>query len=189
MEYFVLKKLLLKYKPNKVFVAVNTTDITDVIKAGGWERNTTPKRPPWWAYIYQFSFITRAVIHATKKTDWLFLSAEQYKQEEKMALEKIKQCIVHDYYGLSKENNFELVVILHPMLGELENNSFALQPLANQLRRYPKIKTLNLFEAFKQEQTLKGVPYQSLYWQQDGHHNSTGYKLWASVVADSVLAY
>ena len=181
-EYFILKKLLLPYHPKMVIVAVNSSDMTDVIKAGGWERYDHTKRAPWWGYIYQFSFVARAVAHATMHVNWLLLTPAQNEKADKEALEKLEKCLTENYLALAREQHFQLVVVLHPMLSELEENRFPLQPLFTQLQQYPEIKTIHLYEAFRKEKQLRGFEHQSLYWPKDGHNNSTGYHLWADIV-------
>ncbi len=52
-EYIILKELLLPYKPRVVILAVNCTDISDIVELGGWERfNNNHRKIPWYAYIY-----------------------------------------------------------------------------------------------------------------------------------------
>ena len=111
--------------------------------------------------------------------NWLFLTDEEYREAEKDAFEILEQCIVGDYLKLSREQNFKLIVVLHPVLSELEQNNFLLHPLAVKLQKLPEIKTINLFEAFKKTNQQSDIEYKSLYWLKDGHNNSRGYQLWA----------
>ncbi len=178
-EYIILKELLLQFNPRVVILAVNSTDISDVVKIGGWERYNHHRLAPWYAYIYQFSFIARAIIQQVHPVNWLFLTDEENHQEEIKAINTLERCIKEDYVKLSKEQNFKLIVVLHPMLSELEQNDFLLQPLAVKLQSIGDIKTINLFEAFKQAKQQNSFEYKSLYWQQDKHNNSRGYQLWA----------
>ena len=186
-EYIILKELLLPYKPRVVILAVNCTDISEIVELGGWERfNNNHRKIPWYAYIYQFSFITRAVVHIMHPINWLFLTHEEYREAEKDAFEILEQCIAGDYLKLSREQNFKLIVVLHPVLSELEQNSFLLQPLAAKLQKLPEIKTINLFEAFKKTNQQSDIEYKSLYWLRDGHNNSRGYQLWADHTSPEV---
>ncbi len=64
-EYFILVKLLLKYIQVSTYFHINMPDITDVIKLGGFDRYTNYVEGPWWNFIYQFSYISRAIIHGS----------------------------------------------------------------------------------------------------------------------------
>jgi len=114
--------------------------------------------------------------------NWLLLTPQENREAEQQALKKIERCITKDYVQLSQENHFKLIVALHPMLLELEQDYFPLKPLANILESNSAIKTINLFEKFKQAKKQAGFEYHSLYWQKDGHNNSRGYQLWADAL-------
>ncbi len=108
------------------------------------------------------------------------------KAEETKALEKIEQCITHEYAALAAQQHFKLTVVLHLVLKELEQNTFSLTPLYKKLQQQPSIQTINLFEEFKIQKQQQGFEYKTLYWPIDGHNNSTGYKLWASIAANKI---
>jgi lysophospholipase L1-like esterase len=182
-EYFILTKLLLKYNPRVVIVAINSTDITDIIRLGGFERYSHSVKGPWWGYIYQFSFIARAAIYIAHPMNWLLLNRAENIKAEKKGIEILKKCITEEYFKLSKENEFKLIIVLHPTQNELEENTFSLTELDRKLRAYPEINVINLFDEYKKVHDSLGILYPSLYWPIDGHHNSTGYKLWADILA------
>ena len=125
--------------PSRFARGRSCSDITDVIRQGGWERYTHPKKAPWWGYIYQFSFIARAVIHAGLHVNWLLLTPAENERAEKAAIDSMENCLADAYLKLAKAQNYQLVVVLHPMLSELESNSFSLQPLAVRLRQIKKL--------------------------------------------------
>ena len=184
--YFILKKLLLKYHPRIVIISINQTDITDVIRQGGFERNEYSPNCPWWTRIYQFSYIFRAIIHTFHSVNWLLLTESEYQHEEAEALRKIENCIRNEFLGLSKKNDFQLIVVLHPLLSELESNQFILTKLEDKLKKYPEIKVVNLFRVYKSVNEEKKIPYKNFYWPQDGHNNSFGYYIWAEFLANEI---
>lgn len=187
-EYYILEKLLLPYHPKLVFVCINLTDITDVIKLGGWERYTAYKSPPWWGYIYQFSYITRAFMHGVFHVNWLLLTPEEIKMEEQKAIRLLYECILDNYVPLAKKHDIQLKVVLHPMFEELSDNSFRLSILSDSLTAN-HIQVINLFDTIKAVYPPSNCidSLKSIYWLQDGHHNSKGYKLWADMITKDVF--
>ncbi len=190
-EFLLLKKNLLGFKPKIVLLSINQSDIYDVVLRGGFERFTsngkiTLKERPWWEFFYQFSFIIRHIVHDIFKINRQLMSDKTYRDEVKVALDKLQQCVVSDFKNLAIDNKFELIVILHPMQYELENNSFNLDPLFYSLKKDKLITTINLKEEFNILKSKFQFQYSTLYWQNDMHHNSKGYQLWATIMAEKI---
>ena len=192
-ELIILKKLLLKYKPQTVILAVNNSDIDDAILRGGWERfkengEVHFRKPPWWEYLYQFSYITRNIVHSFWNINWMLLTPKQEKVETRMAISSLNDVITKQYLSLAEEYKFKLVVILHPMQYELEGNTFdELNLLNQQLLEQDQIVTINLFEEFKKEINKTDFEFKDFYWKTDRHHNSKGYQLWADILYKEVF--
>lgn len=188
-EYILLERQLLKFHPRLVIVAINNSDIDDIMVRGGMERfnnkgTVTYRKGPWWEFFYQFSFITRAVAHSLFKVDWRLMTAQQLQQERMAAIKEIELCLRQYYKPLAQAHNFKLMVVLHPLQNELEKDDFLLQPLYNRLRSDSTVTIVNLFTEI---QNLKGeVDFKSLYWQLDMHYNSKGYALWADVLKNKI---
>ncbi len=184
-EFVMLRELLLVYNPKIVVLAINKTDVYDVIKNGGWERfsadNKLQARPrPWWYILYQCSPIARYIIYIGR--NWLLLTPEEYKKEEDLALQKIIACVLNDYKPLADSCRFKLVVFAHPMLEELTDDNFVLQQMVDSLETSKDIITINAYTEFKRLHEHHGLTYNSIYWPIDGHHKSEGYKLWANIL-------
>ncbi len=187
-EYHIFNRLLLPLKPKLVVLSLNSTDITDIIKNGGTpDSYVTDKRVPWWGYIYQFSYITRAFMHGAYKTNWLLLTPDEYENEKRRAMDKIFLCIRNEYLKLSTRHSFRLLVVLHPMQPELEKGEFPLQPLAAKLASQKDLHVIDLYDKLKKMEG-EGVDYASLYWPKDGHYKSTGYLFFATILAQEIEA-
>lgn len=190
-EYLLLKKKLLGFKPKIVLLSINQSDIYDVVMRGGFDRFTSSgkiksKERPWWEFLYQFSFIVRHIVHDIFKINRQLMSDKTYKDEVKLALDKLQQCILSDFKRLAIENKFDLFVILHPMQYELEKNSFNLDSLFNSIKHDNFISTINLKEEINFLKSKLQFQYNELYWQNDMHHNSKGYNLWATIMAKKI---
>lgn len=186
-EFIVLEDLLLKFNPKIVIVAVNATDIDDVVHSGGWERYSASneivlKSRPWWFPLYQCSFIARYIIHGPLHLNSRLLTDEQEKAESKIAIAKLQHCIADDYLKLARKHHFKLVVVMSPMLRELDNSRFELQPLFDSLNNRPELVVVNLYEGFGHRMKDAGLQNKSLYWPIDGHNNAAGYNLWAELL-------
>jgi lysophospholipase L1-like esterase len=191
-EYVVLEDLLLKFNPKIVILCTSSEDIADVVHAGGWERYNAHgervlKPRPWWFPVYQCSFIARHLIHSLGHLNYELLTDQEFDRESQIAINKIEKCVTVNYANLAKTHNFKLVVVVNPMLSELETSDFKFKQLTEHLEANENLKVINLFEAFVNEKKINGFDYKSLYWPIDGHNNSKGYNLWAGIVKDSLL--
>ncbi|MBU0487848.1 MAG: hypothetical protein KKA07_07995, partial [Bacteroidetes bacterium] len=90
-EYLLLERKLMIYKPDLVIVAVNTTDVDDIIVRGGMERfvdgSIEYNSGPWWEFFYQFSYIVRVVVHRVLHYNFMLLSDQQYEMRKKIAMQ------------------------------------------------------------------------------------------------------
>ncbi len=188
-EFKVLEKYLLGMKPDHVILTINTSDIVDIIVRGGNERfgeggRLYYQKPPWWEYIYQFSLITRAMVHSVGEYDWMLLSPEQKVTETESAMRKLKDCILNDYVALSKSEGFKLTVVLNPRLGELEQNDFPFTELGNNPDLTREVQVINLHSEFVEWKKTTNAEYNSIFWPIDLHHNAAGYNLFAQIMSD-----
>ena len=189
-QYIILKFLLSKVSPKYVIIAINSTDIGDIAIKGGKERyhlssNSLSLKTFIIDYFYGFSFIARTIIHDFMKLNHFFLSSAEYSIKEKQAINYIYDILINDSSLLAKKFNFTLLVVLHPLLYELENNSFPLLHLYNQINKDNKISCINLFEEMH---AIEAELYKNYYWPIDQHHNTLGYSLWAKILADKIIS-
>lgn len=185
-EYLLLERLLIKYNPKIVIVAINNSDISDIIVRGGNERFTNGivqySKCPWWEFFYSYSYIFRSLMHSFFNINYLLLTDRQYDIERKIAIEKLIKCISIDYKNLAKKYSFKLVVVLHPHQYELEQKDFSLKDLSMELSKDTSFQTVNLYNDYCTFQIENKYNFKDLYWQIDLHHNSNGYKLWADIL-------
>jgi hypothetical protein len=187
-EYYKLKTFLMPtFKPNVVVVAVNETDITDVLIRGGMERFVDKhtikyKTPPWWEYWYAFSFITRYVVHDLQQKDWFFYTKTAFEKQKLVALEQISECLLQ-FKKLADEQDFKLIVLYLPMQHEVELNWDTFGATESILNKN-EINVLNLLEAF---QLIDADKLGDYYWLKDRHYNSKGYDFVAQQLADFML--
>lgn len=189
-QYFLLNEKLLVYSPNMVVLAVNNSDISDIILKGGKERWDGEKlkyrNGPWWEFFYSYSFIVRSVVHSFFQLNHLFMTQKEYNFEVEKAVKTIQNIIEDDFLKLSINHDFKLILVFHPMEHELKSGDFELQSLYKYFITQNKIYTINLYEEYKIFLEEKGKNINSIYWKVDGHHNSKGYYLWAKIIAKHI---
>lgn len=187
-EYVLLKYKLLVYNPDLVIVAINTSDITNVIARGGAERflpDTTLhiKSGPWFEPLFGSSYIFRYFAMEVFKYDWFFMNAEERKVEMNNALEKIYSCIL-SFEELSREYGFKLTVVFHPMYHEVLTGNSDFDKLISKTKYETEITVVDLFDYFKNQVR---ADVDELYWPINRHHNAEGYKVFAKGVEKRIL--
>jgi len=179
-EYVLLKDRLLKYKPDLVLLALNNSDIYDVLIRGGMERfkpDGTVKynTPPWWEPIYATIHISRLFFAAFGYNELLIKEKEDNFIEPK---EKIIQ-IIHDFNELSLQNNFKLVIIFHPLIKEVEDAKMELDDVMKKVKSIKGVDVLDMLKYFKEKENIDPSNCLDYYWKHDGHHNAKGYEAFA----------
>lgn len=188
--YMLLKYKLADLNPRLVIVAINNSDVYDVISMGGWDRfqnNFLVKYhpPEWWEYFYSFSFIVRNIVHGMLGMDRQFLTKEQKEAEEKKAKAEIIRCI-QKFRDYSLEKNFNLLIVFHPMAYEIQNHAFELADMCRQTDTL-SVPCLDLYAWY----IMHGINEKNVYeyyWKTDLHHNAKGYGLWAQAVAEKIVS-
>jgi len=175
-EYFLLKKRLLKYKPDIVLLTMGATDIHFYINRGGDERFTKEglkfRDTPKWEMLYAMSFVVRYftdnILHYKN-----FLSPKEYINEIENAQIDIYNCI-QKFYKLSVDNSFKLIAVFY----DDGNNYFKM--LISKLRKENIIPVIDLSDYNK---NIENIPFDDIYknymWPIDKHFNSKGYDLMA----------
>ncbi len=182
-EYVILEKLLLKYKPDLTLLAINMTDIGDVILRGGFERfqkdgSVKFRSGPQWEWMYEYSHIIRFVVNKILNYDLQFQSPKQQIIAEETAIIKLLKCI-DTYKKLAQEKHFELLIVLHPWLWEWQSEK---SKFINRFKDYcfnNNLQCLDLMEYYINIEKIKGENAQEYYWKQDCHNNSKGYEIFA----------
>lgn len=165
----------------------------DIVLQGGFERFENEyyiraKSAPWFDFLYGFSHVSRLVIHNLLHYNYFLMTDVEYEKQLKKALYIVYYGIKEKFTTLAKQHGFKLWVILHPTHEELINQDFKLLHLNKLLIQDSMFYTINLFDAYNT--LLHGRDaYKHIYWEQDGHHNSEGYKMWANCIADKLKSH
>lgn len=189
-EYMLLKEKLLKYDPDLVIVAINTSDINDVIVRGGMERfqpDTTVnfRSGPWIEPIFGMSRVCRLLMLKVFGYDWYLLRPGERKEETQKALDLIYSCILK-FEEMSQEEAFDLLILFHPLQYEVVAAEFELDELIVKLEKETTIDVLNLLEYYINDEKVNADNVEIYYWPVDQHHNEAGYALFARGVKQKI---
>jgi hypothetical protein len=185
-EYILLEKKILKtYKPDRIYVAINSSDIFDVMTRGGFERFTEDgelhyKNTPWWEQLYAQMFLFRLFADKCLKVDFSLMSAAQRKQEQENAILELESCL-DTFQKLCANNNVKLYFVFHPRADEVSSRSLVTSSILSYARN-KNYNVVNVLDAFIQK-GVNGSNVKEYFWPLDGHNNSRGYR----VIAESLL--
>lgn len=130
MSYYALENDLLSFEPDIVMFAINSTDIDDIMLRGcneryvddgssGYIRKAKPH--PNTEYLYAISHTFRAFVSLLGYNS-LLMTEQQTQVEKKEAISCITSAMKRAF-ELSKQKGFKLVVIIHPMVRDIESGN------------------------------------------------------------------
>jgi lysophospholipase L1-like esterase len=189
-EWMIFKKVIQPFHPQIVILAMNESDITETIIRGGMERfvqgnSVSYRPPPWWEYVYSWSFIARSIAHRVFHLNYLLLTPQQYMREVAVAKQKLTDCLLQYYLPAAQQEHFKLIVVLHPKKEELLNHETPFTFLTAALRNNPHVTVVDLYRIFGEEFKNQPMALDSLYWTVDLHHTPAGYQLWAKTLSNA----
>ncbi len=136
-EYTFLTEKLLKYSPDMVINALNTSDISDLTIRGGFERFkpenvVSYKETPSWEPLYARSFIFRHIIHDFFQLNELFIPESGEEAEITNSVNIINSTLLQ-FKDLSEKHGFVFVTILHPYDYQIFKNHDSYSALSNSI--------------------------------------------------------
>ena len=193
-EYVLLKEKLQPFKPDLVIVAINRSDVYDIIIRGGMERflvdgsTVFSRKAPSWEWAYAISYIFRPIIHDIFKKNFFFLKKDDLESEAQKAFEKIK--LVIDEFGmLSKKDGFELLFVAHPFEREVKIETYisGFGGLISDLKNEQSINFVDLLEYYKVNKIITKDNVSNFYWSIDLHHNTKGYEAMGNAITNKII--
>jgi lysophospholipase L1-like esterase len=179
-EYVLLRDKLLQYKPDLVILAINRSEIHDIVIRGGWERfldngSLNYNDPPWWEPIFASSRISRLFFYALGYNDML------YKHNDNTITDaaNIIVDVLYAFNELATKNRFHLTIVFHPFNSEVDNNEMELKAVKDSLKTINSFDILDMLEYFTDIEGIKSSNSINYYWPKDGHHNAKGYEAFA----------
>lgn len=209
-EYTFLRDKLLKFKPDFVIVAINSSDFTDYLFRGGFERfktdsTTSYRKGPWFEPLWQHCRVVRMFMQLVLKYDYgnLFISKNNQKAEyTKASIGLIVAC--DSLNKLAQVNNARFAVVLHPgpteVIYKIDTVGFgpwrwSFENFSNKIIGESftsidsalvsrNIPVVNLWNSFDTIITRKN--WMQYTYEHDKHYNSAGYRAMERLVMDGL---
>jgi lysophospholipase L1-like esterase len=190
--YRLLKDKLIQYDPDLVTLAINSSDVTDIVTRGGHERfraNGTVKfaEPPAVEWLFERSHLYRVLSFNLFDSDWFGLRPSQLRVGHRRSLEKLEM-VLDQYQDLTERKGAGFLVILHPDFRELSTRKYSFD--VSRLRHHLDengVNNIDLMEYFLKRMDVESLSPEKLYWQIDSHHNAAGYRILAEGVEEHLL--
>lgn len=189
--YKLLKTRLLKYHPDLVIYTFNQSDIDDADTRGGFERfnedgTVQYKKGPEWEWLYASSFVARAVATAV------------FGYNMKLSHDKQENIIINETIGIYSscfsyinklciDNGIGLVIVFHPQYGDILRGNFMLQPIIDWYKKNINGQYINLYDYYLEKEGINSGNIFQYYWENDRHHNGTGYSAFARGVKEELI--
>lgn len=189
-ELSLLEKSVEKYNPDIVIVAINKSDIDDIIVRGGLDRYDMDgvlnyADSPWWIGFYANSFLVRHFAHDVLDYNWLLIKENEMEQREKKAMDQMLLTL-EKFESFANSKQFELLFVFHPTLEEMQGGRLELEPMITKMKASSNSLILNLLDYFN-EHKQQNSP-EDFYWPIDRHHNEKGYRLFAKGVKNYMIS-
>jgi lysophospholipase L1-like esterase len=191
-EYMLLREKLLDPTPDLAIVAVNSSDVNDVMIRGGEERfrpdGTTrfARVAPRWEWIYGMSYLARHVVHDLLGYDYFFIRKRDLAGERQRAVDRTLAAL-RAMQALGRDRGFGVLIVTHPGINEAAYNHYDvdMHRLVDELARTPGLATLDLLAPWQPAIAERGV--ETFFWPIDGHNTPEGYAWFAEAIADRLV--
>ena len=192
-ELVLLRERLGPYQPDLVIVAVNNSDISDLITRGGEERfqsdgTVQGRRGPSWDWVYGLSYITRHVVHDVLGYSWLLLRPGPRAAAETEAAETLRGTLTK-MSRLCDALGARFVAVFHPHEYEVAGSAYIPQAfgrLAREVTAAPGSTAMDLLDVYTRDGRLTAANAREFYWPLDIHHNARGYALMGELIATEI---
>ncbi len=186
-EAMLFKLNYLKYDPDILILAINDSDLDDVMIRGGDSRfladstiQYNPKPPI--SELFYDSHLIRFYYIGIRGYSWLYLTKQEQADERRKAAKKIIEK-VRDLYLFCEEQGIAFIPILHPTFGELYSGEYDedLKFISDELTS-SNIHYCDILNHLKDQVEITGESSKNYYWPVDGHNNPLGYAHFANGV-------
>lgn len=187
-------KLGAQFQPDVILLCYGTGDFeVDVFSRGGLERFTAlgwqTRKGPWWEVIYAMSYVSRLVFHTFGIEYNNFFMRQAAREKELKKLEPKWNEMFAALARLAAQDHTKVLLFKKPEHSEIKLNKYQYDMafFDSFLKQHPVFLHVDLLPAYRRFMKIdKGGSTAPYYWQQDGHHNPTGYHAMANVVYEAL---
>lgn len=193
LELAMFRDKFADFHPDLVLVALNNSDIADVMTRGGAERfrengSIRGDRGPWWDWLYGINFLTRHVVHDLLGKSWLLLNPAEHEAAQAVARVELRKAL-DAIQALATSRGARFAVALNPHQYEVKAGEYesGFKPLAAELVAADPARVIDLLAAYKASGALTPENSAEYYWTLDFHHNAKGYALMGETIAKTLV--
>lgn len=192
-NYIHFKEKLAAYNPAIVIQMFSSDDIkTDFISRGGLERfkeNTIEYRSaPKTEFLYAISYTSRIFYNAAGYNEFFLKPGAIQKMQPEIDSNFIS--LFNEYKKLCRQKGIKLVIVLRPDLHEVDENTYSYNHanILTALKADKDVTVIDLMDRYRNYIQTSQTSTKEYYWTQDGHHNSKGYQMLATVLTPDIHA-
>lgn len=190
-EFAKFRDIFVRYQPDIVSLSINTSDLNDMMVRGDYafryehvDNGYRIKKGPWWETLYAMSFVVRAVVHGPMRRNHLFMTDEEYRQEQSKLVDAFAD-ILKRFKEEALARDIKFFVIFHPTASELRKGVCDVQTIIDKASEIG-IAHINLYEHYKQI-GIDSSELNRYYYPIDGHHTGMGNCLWAQSILPDII--
>lgn len=191
LSYQNLSIDLLAYKPDVVMLAVNASDLDDIVARGCFDRfiltddgdslivNTEQKKLE---YLYAVSHVTRTILHAMGY-DWTLMNTE----DRALKVEAAKLCLasaIGKFKELSESRGFRFCVVFHPSIHNVERNNMEEFELIKNRLDQQQINYIDILGYYHDSLHMNKDNVYDYFWPMDRHQKD--YKIFAEGILNKL---
>lgn len=189
-EFALYRDKLTAYKPNIVVLTINSTDITEIIGRGGFDRfhadRTAGKDSPSWEWIYASNHLFRMVMGSAFGYSRGLVKNARSEEMRQKAVQILKETIAK-FEELTASENTKFMVVLHSSLHEFEDGKHTAFFGQFELAKFLKTEGIHYIDLSIEFKKLgKSIP--EYYYPLDSHFNKKGYALFGKTVYEKMEA-
>jgi lysophospholipase L1-like esterase len=196
-NYVLHRDILKDCKADYIIVSINSSDFSDYLMRGGFERfykdgTTHFRNGPWYQSIYRRSFFARGVIEKIGRFPFrgVFSNEEDFCTSADEAI-ACYSAVVDSFVNLVKPDSTRIIVVLFPTPADIrfktnvtkkfQDSFVALQQQLNK----KNIACINIWDDLDKQ--LADKNYLQYTYQNDWHFKPCGYDLMARLVEKKLI--
>jgi len=196
-NYVMHRDILTGCKADYIIVSINSSDFTDYLMRGGFERfhkdgTTHFRKGPWYEPLYHYSHFARGVIE--KVGGFPFRGVFANDQDFYKSADEAMACysaVIDSFSNLVRVDSTKIIVLLYSTPADIrfENNESkkfhqSFISLQQQLAK-KNIACINIWDDLKNQ--LQGKNYLDYTYPNDYHYNPFGYNLMAQLIEKDLI--
>lgn len=193
-QHQILKLRLLPLQPDLVIVALNVSDINEMLVRGGRERFQSDgsrrfRSAPAWEPVYALSYLFRLLVHSGMGYNRFLIRQDRMAAELRAASDNMRSAI-GDIQELCAANGMRLLLITHPSEFEVARGAYGFDysRVLPSAEGNASVRVGDLLRDFAAERTITPENARQYFWPLDHHPNTEGYAIAGRAIAKHVVA-